>query len=242
MLVSDDGRYFAFEKRELAVLTAVMAGDDRESLAALWFHGRQAAAWATDGHRAVMVEREIKPPKAPASNPPMAIPAATAHHAAKTARAHDWIVIDLGASRVTIDVRKPIARGDEIESFGEVESKTRSKHLATCNRHDGKLAMSIEQFFPLHHRRGAKGATLPINPALLGPVMLLGKVAEGSYVWINIGKPEEPATFVAEAADDPHTRWRLIVMPLRGSAAEHPDHDRAPNAAGRGRVKVRAAS
>ena len=86
MLVSDDGGQFAFDKRELAVLTGVMATDDERGLAALWFHPSKAQAWATDGHRAVLVERELKPPKAPADAGPVALPATTAHHAAKTAR------------------------------------------------------------------------------------------------------------------------------------------------------------
>lgn len=242
MLVSDDGRCFAFEKREMAVLTSVMASEEREGLAALWLQGSRAAAWATDGNRALMVEREIKPPKAKPGDKPVAMPAATAHHAAKTARNRDWIVIDLGGSRVSVDVREPIGRGVEIESFGEIDVKTRSKHLATCKRHDGRLGLHIDQFFPLHHRRGAKGATVPVNPALLGPVMLLGKVAAKSYVWINIGKAQDPLTFVATADGDPWTRWRLIVMPLRGSAADHPDHDRAPKAKPRSGSKVRVVS
>lgn len=84
MLVSDDGRCFAFEKREMAVLTSMMASEEREGLAALWFQGSRAAAWATDGHRALMVEREIKPPKAKPGDKPVAMPAATAHHATRS--------------------------------------------------------------------------------------------------------------------------------------------------------------
>ena len=74
MLISDAGDRFAFDKRELAVLTSMMATEDRESLAALWFHPSKAQAWATDGHRAVMVERELKPPKARATPTPWLCP------------------------------------------------------------------------------------------------------------------------------------------------------------------------
>lgn len=239
MLVSDDGRCFAFEKQEMGVLTSVMASEEREGLAALWLHASRAAAWATDGHRAVMVEREIKPPKAPADDGPVAIPAATAHHAAKTARKRDWIVIDLHGPRASLDVREPIKRGTEIESFGEIETRSRSRHLASCKRHDGRLGLHIDEFFPLHHRRGARGATVQVNPALLRPVVLLGKFAANSSVWINLGKAEEPVTFVAKAAEDPWTIWRMIVMPLRGKRADHPDHDRSPKAGKRDGSKAR---
>src|SRR5688572_32928102 len=80
MMISDDGRKLAFDKRELVVLTGMMAKEDRPSYAALWFHGGRAQAWATDGHRAVMAEREIKPPRGNLSARPVAISAATAHH------------------------------------------------------------------------------------------------------------------------------------------------------------------
>ena len=66
MLISEDGQRFGFHKRELALLTSMMAGEDRETLAAVWFHPAKGQAWATDGNRAVMAERDVKPPKAPA--------------------------------------------------------------------------------------------------------------------------------------------------------------------------------
>ena len=231
---------------QLAVLTSMMATEDRESLAALWFHPSKAQAWATDGHRAVMVERELKPPKAPSKADPVALPAATAHHAAKTARPRDWVVIDISGKRVAIDVREPTGRGQTIESFGQIEELTRSIHTVSCRRHEGGPG-SIEGFFPSHHGRGSKGATVPVNPALLRPLAQLGKLAEPSgQVWVNLGPIGDPLLFVARA--DAWTVWRMIVMPLRAEASEHPDHGRgastaksAKSAKGR-RSELRAAS
>ena len=227
MLVSDDGGQFAFDKRELAVLTGVMATDDERGLAALWFHPSKAQAWATDGHRAVLVERELKPPKAPADAGPVALPATTAHHAAKTAGARDLVVVDISGKRVAIDVRTPTGRGVKIESFDQIESRTVSTHAVSCRRHSGGPG-SIEGFFPLHHDRGSKGAVLPVNPALLGPLVSLGKLAEPTgQVWVSLGKVTDPIMFVARA--DVWTVWRMLVMPLRATASDHPDHGRAPS-------------
>ena len=65
MLISDDGTRFALSKAEIAVLTSMMADPDtRPTLAALWLHPAKAQAWATDGHRAVLAERWMVPPKA----------------------------------------------------------------------------------------------------------------------------------------------------------------------------------
>lgn len=223
MLISDDGGQFAFDKRELAVLTGVMANDDARGLAALWFHPSKAQVWATDGHRAVMVQRELEPPKASTHATPVALPAATAHHAAKTAHPRDLVVIDISGKRVAIEVREPTERGVTIESFEEIEARTRSKHAVNCARHQGGPG-SIDDFFPSPRGRGNKGAVVPMNPALLAPLYQLGKLAEPSgQVWVNLGRIEDPVLFVARA--DAWTVWRMIVMPLRAQPGDYPDRE-----------------
>ncbi len=230
MLISDDGEQFAFDKRELAVLTGVMAGNDDEGMAALWFHPSKAQAWATDGHRAVIVERELKPPKASDKAQPVAVPAATAHHVAKTARPRDRVVIDVSGRRVAIDVREPTGRGVELESFAQIDEFTRSKHAVNCARHKGGPG-SIEEFFPRPERRGKRGAVLPLNPALLTPLIHLGKIATPrGQVWVNLGKIHEPILFTART--DAWTVWRMLVMPLRSARDEHPDLAPTPDSAG----------
>ena len=75
--------------------------------------------------------------------------------------------------------------------------------------------------FPAYHGRGSKGATVPVDPALLGPLVLLKKIT--TQVWINLGKPKEPVTFVGKA--DEWTVWRMLVMPrLARGQTLHPDH------------------
>ncbi len=226
MIISDDGQRFGFNKRELAILTSVMAGEDRETFAAVWFHPSKAQAWATDGHRAVMVEREAKPPKAPAGSKSVALPAATAHHVAKTAAPKDVIVIDISGKSVAIEVREPKQVRTEIESFDQIDHQTTIKHSVACRRHRAELG-SIDHFFPPFQGRGSKGAAVIINPALLRPLLQLGKLTNPvGNVWVNIGRTQDPAMFVARA--DPSTVWRMIVMPMRGEIQDHPDYGRGP--------------
>ncbi len=237
MLISEDGARFAFRKRELAVLTSMMADEGREGLAALWLHPGKAQAWATDGHRAVMVERDERPPKVAKDAKPVAVPAATVHHASKTARARAMVVIDISGEGVSIDVREATERGVEITGFATIDRRTESVHAVTCRRHQGGYG-SIEGFFPMHHGRGKKGAIVPLNSALMAPVITLGKLAEpGGRVWINVGKISDPVTFVARS--DERTVWRMLVMPLRAEAAEHPDHGRKSGETTRGREATR---
>ena len=215
MLISDDGRKLAFTKRELLILTSMMAKEERPALAALWFHGGKAQAWATDGSRAVLVEHEAKPPRGDRAAPPVAIPAATAHHVAKTARPRDLVVVDTSGARVSIDVRAPHSAVVPAATFEEIETRTYSKHAVTCKRHEGGHP-TIEHVFPSHHKRGSKGAAAPVNPALLGPVLMLATVS--GHVWINVDTPLDPVLFVARADG---LWWRMLVMPLRpGSVSD----------------------
>lgn len=234
-MISEDGQRFGFHKRELTLLTSVMAGEDRETFAAVWFHPGKGQAWATDGHRAVMAERDEKPPNAPAGSSPVALPAATAHHAAKTAGAKDVIVIDVSGESVAIEVREPIS-AVAIEAFEAIEARTRVKHAVSCSRHRAEIG-SIEGFFPPYHTRGSKGAIVALNPALLRPVAHLGKISDPvGRVWLNIGKPSEPATFATRAKHG--VTWRMLVMPMKMAIEDHPDFGRAPAKparAGRGR-------
>lgn len=209
MMISDDGRKLAFTKRELLLLTSMMAKEERPALAALWFHGGKGQAWATDGSRAVLVEHETKPPRADKTAPPVAIPAATAQHVAKTAGVRDLVVIDTGGAKVSIDVRSPHSAVVPAATFEDIEARTYSRHAVTCKRHDGNLP-TIEHVFPSPHRRGKPGAAAAINPALLGPIHMLATVA--GHVWINVGPALDPVLFVARADD---LWWRIVVMPLR---------------------------
>lgn len=224
MMVSDDGRRLAFDKRELAVLTGMMAKEDRPNLAALWFHGGRAQAWATDGHRAVIVERQAKPPQGDPKGRPVGIPAITAHHVAKTAGARDLVVIDLGGPVVTIELRERLAKTAEIEAFGDIDTRTRVKHSVTCKRHEGGY-QSIEFVFPSCKGRGAAGAVVAFNPGLLAPVVALASLT-GEFVWLNIGGEDDPILFLAE--DDAGAVWRVVVMPKRPGCSVPPDREPPP--------------
>jgi hypothetical protein len=226
MMVSDDGQRLAFDKRELAVLTGMMAKEDRPNLAALWFHGGRAQAWATDGHRAVLVEREAKPPRGNPNARPVAIPAVTAHHLAKTAGARDLVVIDIGGPEVTIELRERLAKNTEIEAFADIEGRTRLKHAVTCTRHEGGYS-SIDFVFPSYRERGGKGAVVPFNPGLLAPVMALASIT-GEFVWLNIDG-DGPILFLAHGEDG--AVWRLVVMPKRPGGLMPPDREPAPESA-----------
>lgn len=253
MLISDDGRRFAFDKRELTVLTGMMADPEaRPTLAAMWLHPGKGQAWTTDGHRAVLVRRQPAPTRATVKAP-VAVPASSVADVARTARGKDLVVFDVSGSTVSMDVRAPRTTG-EIATFGQLDDQTRSKHTATCRRHAGGPA-SIEHLFPTPNRRGHKGAVVPVNVALLRPVVDLAKLATpGGRVWINLGRVSEPILLVAES--DAWTTWRMLVMPLRAEVGEHPDHakssgeatepakpakTRSPRKPGR-RSKLRAAS
>ena len=212
MLVSDNGTRFALDKGEITVLTSLMgAPDKRPSLAALWFYPAKGQAWATDGHRCVLADGGA--PKTTTKNArPVTIPATTAAHAAKTARAADFVVVDVSRPKVSIDVRTPKHRGTEIKAFADLESKTGIKHSVTCSRHSGgPKAAAIEECFPSFQRRGSKGAVMAIDPAYLQSAAMLAKVTEPRFVWFNIGKAKEPAFFVAHGRHE--TTWRLVIMP-----------------------------
>jgi len=238
MMVADDGQRLAFDKRELAVLTGMMAKEDRPNLAALWFHGGRAQAWATDGHRAVIVDRDDKPPRGDATARPVAIPAVTALHVAKTAGARDLVVIDLGGPEVKIELRERTSRTTEIKSFGDIDARTKPKHVVTCKRHEGGYP-SIEFAFPSYRERGGKGAVVAFDPALLGPVMALASVAEG-FVWLNISHDDGPLLFLATAEDG--AVWRIVVMPKRAGGLVPPDRQPPPmpgsKTSGRARAKA----
>lgn len=223
MMVSDDGHRLAFDKRELAVLTGMMAKEDRTAYAALWFHGGRAQAWATDGHRAVLVERDPKPPRGNPDASPVAIPAAAAHHVAKTAGARDLIVIDTSGAEVRIELRERTSRTVEINAFADIEGRTRSKHVVTCKRHEMGYAR-IDFAFPSCRGRGGKGLTVPFSPALLAPVLALGSLT-GDFVWLNIGD-DGPILFLATAEDG--AVWRLVVMPKRDGGLTPPDREPPP--------------
>lgn len=212
MLTSDDGTRFALDKGEITVLTSLMADPEaRPSLAALWFHPPKGQAWATDGHRCLLVGGPTPPPSAKDGRP-VAIPAAAASQAAKAARARDVIVIDVRGPKVTIDVRAPRSRGVEIETFADLDSKTTLTQSSTSTRHPSPLSAStIESFFPCYERRGAKGAVLALNPAFLKSAALLAKVVDPSFIWLNIGKEREPLFCVAHGRHG--TTWRLLIMP-----------------------------
>lgn len=199
MMVSDDGRRLAFDKRELAVLTGMMAKEERPNLAALWFHGGRAQAWATDGHRAVIVERPSKPPQGDPKAQPVGIPAITAHHVAKTAGARDLVVIDLGGPVVTLELRERVDKTAEIEAFADIDARTRVKHSVSCISREGGYR-SIEHIFPSCKGRGGVGAVVAFNPGLLTPVVALASVT-GEFVWLNIGGEDEPLLFLGEDAD-----------------------------------------
>jgi hypothetical protein len=224
MMVSDDGRRLAFDKRELAVLTGMMAKEERVNLAALWFHGGRAQAWATDGHRAVIVERGTKPPGGDPNARPVAIPAATAHHIAKTAGARDVVVVDIGGPQVTIVLRERIAKTAEIEAFGDIEGRTRVKHSVTCKRHEGGYS-TIDFAFPSCRGRGGVGAVVALDPGLLAPVVALASIT-GAFVWLNIGGEDDPILFLATGEDG--AVWRVVVMPKRPGGLVPPDREPPP--------------
>ena len=224
MMVSDDGHRLAFDKRELAVLTGMMAKEDRPNLAALWFHGARAQAWATDGHRAVIVDRNDSPPRGDIKARPVAIPAVTALHVAKTAGARDLVVIDLAGPDVKIELRERTSKTAEIKAFGDVDAWTKPKHVVSCKRHEGGYS-SIEFAFPSFRERGGKGLAVPFDPALLGPVMALASVA-GGFVWLNIGDDDGPILFLADAEDG--SVWRLVVMPKRAGGLVPPNREQPP--------------
>ena len=223
MMVSDDGHRLAFDKRELAVLTGMMAKEDRPTHAALWFHGGRAQAWATDGHRAVLVERDDKPRGGDPKARPVAIPAVTAHHVAKTAGTRDLVVFDTSGPEVKIELRERNDRTTEINAFADIEGRTRPKHAVTCKRHEGGYS-SIEFAFPSCRARGAKGLAVPFDPGLLAPVITLASLT-GGFVWLNIDE-DGPILFLATAEDG--TVWRLVVMPKRPGGLVPPDREPAP--------------
>ena len=220
MMVSDDGHRLAFDKKELAVLTGMMAKEDRPNLAALWFHGGRAQAWATDGHRAVIVDREDKPPRGDA----------------KTAGARDLVVVDLAGSEVRIELRERTSKTAEIKAFGDLDAWTKPKHVVSCTRHEGGYP-SIEFAFPSYRERGGKGLAVAFDPALLGPVMALGSVADG-FVWLNIGDDHGPLLFLATAEDG--SVWRLVVMPKRPGGLLPPHREPPPMPGSKASQQARA--
>jgi hypothetical protein len=224
MMVSDDGQRLAFDKRELAVLTGMMAKEDRPNHAALWFRGGRAQAWATDGHRAVLVERDDKPRGGDPNARSVAIPAVTALHVAKTAGARDLVVIDTGGPEVRIELRERHDRTTEINAFADIEGRTRPKHAVTCKRHEGGYS-SIEFAFPSCRERGGKGLAVPFDPGLLPPVIALASIT-GGFVWLNIGDDDGPLLFLATAEDG--AVWRLVVMPKRPGSLVPPDRGASP--------------
>lgn len=221
MLVSDDGTRFALDKGEITVLTSLMATPDkRPALAALWFYPPKGQAWATDGHRCVIADGPV-PTITRKDTRPAAIPAATAAHAAKTAGARDFIVIDVSRPKVAIDVRSPKGRGVEIETLADLDSKTEIKHSVTCSRHDSPLRVAaVESCFPSYERRGAKGAVVSINPAYLKSAAMLAKVADPGFIWLGIGTAKDPVFFVAHGRHE--TTWRLLIMPWVANVAPPP--------------------
>ena len=237
MMVSDDGHRLAFDKRELAVLTGMMAKEDRPTHAALWFHGGRAQAWATDGHRAVLVERDDKPRGGDPKARPVAIPAVTAYHVAKTAGARDLVVIDTAGPEVKIELRERNDRTTEINAFGEIEGRTRPKHAVTCKRHEGGYS-SIDFAFPSCRERGAKGLAVAFDPALLGPVMTLANLT-GGFVWLNIDE-DGPILFLATAEDG--AVWRLVVMPKRPGGLVPPDREPPPMPGPKTRARAKPAA
>ena len=221
MLTSDDGTRFALDKGEITVLISLMpAVDKRPTLAALWFYPPKGQAWATDGHRCVLADAR-EPSKAPTGGRPVAIPAAAASQAAKAARARDFIVIDVSRPKVTIDLRAPKGRGVEIETLADLDSKTEIKHSTTCKRHPSPISATvIESFFPSYEPRGAKGAVMAVNPALLQSAAMLAKIIEPGFIWLSIGKAEDPMFCVAEGRHA--TTWRLVIMPWNAKRAPPP--------------------
>jgi len=224
MMVSNDGRRLAFDKRELAVLTGMMAKEERPKLAALWLHGGRGQAWATDGHRGVIVERPTMPPQGDPKPPPVGIPAVTAHHIAKTAGTRDLVVVDIGGPRVSIELRQRLSKTAEIQTFADIDEWTRPKHAATCPRHQGGYD-TIEYFFPSYRERGAKGAIVAFDPDLLPPVVALASLT-GGFVWLNIGGEDDPILFLAEGEDG--AVWRVVVMPKRPGCLVPPDRQPPP--------------
>lgn len=222
MLISDDATRFALDKGEITMLTSMMAdANTRPTLAAVWLYPAKGQAWATDGHRAVLADHP-NPAAAGDKGRPVAIPATTAAHAAKTAGNRDVVVIDVSRDRVAIEVRAPKLRGTTIETFDDIDSKTKVKHASTCTRHiGGPGAAAIEGCFPSYQRRGAAGAVVAVNPALLRSVVMLAKVADLNFVWMNIGKkPMDPIFVVAHGRQD--TTWRVVVMPFNPKGAPPP--------------------
>jgi hypothetical protein len=66
--------------------------------------GGRAKAWAIDGHRAVLVERD-QAPEGESQRPTRGYSAATAHHLAKTAGARDLVVVDMSGARLVATPR-----------------------------------------------------------------------------------------------------------------------------------------
>lgn len=183
MLISDDGRRFAFTKPELRLLTSVMAGPERETFAALWVHPSKGHAWATDGHRAVLASHGRAPSKTTQGNRPVAIPAATAHHVAKTAGPRDFVVLDIGGDAAELNTRSPlVAKGEPPSTFADVVAATTSTHVVTCAKKPHSGAIAIEEFFPAASTRGARGAVTALDSALLKPVQLLGRVGPNGTI------------------------------------------------------------
>ena len=253
MLTSHDGTRFALDKGEISVLAEVMPDrETRETMAALWFHPATGEAWATDGHRAVLAHR---PPHdlEQAKGPPVAIPAETAAHVAKTAGKRDVVVVDVSREPVTIEVRRPISRSVEIDTFKAIDTLTTVRVSVTCPPFDGgPSAAAVHKVFPCHERRGGKGAVVALDPAYLRAATMLADVTDQHTVWINIGRPEQPVFFVVGGRSE--TEWRMVIMPRRpgngppsvmvGQAPEpdaKPDKRRSKRAPTKG-GRVRAAS
>ena len=213
MLIADDGSHFALTRSEISVLTSMMANpESRPGLAALWLHPAKAQAWATDGHQAVLAQRWRVPPKAKEDGRPVAVPALTVAHAARTAKGKDWIVIDVSGRDLGIEIRTPKDPRAEITSYQQVEILTRPVHAIACRRHrDGPG--TIEHLFPKPDARGRRGNDVALNPAYLKSIALLAKVIDPLKVFINVGKPMDPILFTA--ADGTTMLWRMLIMPIR---------------------------
>lgn len=213
MLLADDGSHFALTRPEVAVLTSMMANpESRPGLAALWLHPAKAQAWATDGHQAVIAQRWRVPPKAKKNGRPVAVPALTVAHAARTAKGKDWIVIDVSGRDLGIEIRTPKDPRAEILSYEQIEVLTKPVHAISCRRHrDGPG--TIEHLFPKPDARGRRGNDVALNPAYLKSIAQLAKVIDPLKVFINVGKPLDPILFTA--ADGTTMLWRMLIMPIR---------------------------
>lgn len=250
MLLADDGSHVALTKPEISVLTSMMANpDNRPGLAALWLHPAKAQAWATDGYRAVLAQRHPGPSSCTIDRP-VAIPAITAAHAAKTAKGRDWIVVNLSGREVGIEIRSPTAHGTTIETYDQIEALTRPVHGVSCPRHREGPG-PIEHLFPTPDARGRRGADVALNPVYLKSVTMLAKVIDPLAVFVNVGTPRDPVLFTA--ADGASMSWRVLIMPVRAESrptvgevaatdGASKGQGRRPSKGRRGDSAVRAAS